>query len=63
MMTRDEFNNARFHANQWATYEGDRYYIISMSFPEGLFGLVSEKADIAPEEWNWVRCESVELDK
>ena len=58
-MTRQEFNNSSFHANTWVAYQNELKYVIAINFDEALFALTDEKADIHPEEWRWVRCESV----
>ena len=60
-MKRFEFDIADFGVNTWVTYKGDKKYVISLSFPEGLFALVDEKCDVPADDWSWVRCESVEL--
>ena len=58
-MTVDEFNNHRFGANMFVEYQGEKMYVISLSFPEALFGLVPDKSDYDPDEWSWVRCENI----
>ncbi len=60
-MTIEEFNKMGFHANMWVMYKGEKHYMISLSFPEALFGLVPTKEDYPPDEWSWVRCENCEL--
>lgn len=57
----EEFNSRRWHANTWVTYEGQKYYVISVNFPEGLLGLVPDKQDYPADEWSWVRCENIQL--
>ena len=56
-----EFKETGFHADMWVIYEGERKYIISVSFPEALLGLCDRKEDTPADEWTWVRCESVEI--
>lgn len=58
-----EFDNMEHHANMYVRYGGDVYYVISVNFPERLFGLVQSKADYPADEWLWVRCENVEVVK
>ena len=62
-MILEEFYNTRFGGNMFCTYQGQKKFIMSVSFEEALFGLTDEKADIHPEEWIWVRCENIELIK
>jgi len=62
-MKRFEFDNLEHHANMWVIHQGKKYYVISVCFPEALFGLVPQKEDYPADEWSWVRCESVELIK
>lgn len=63
-MQRAEFNAMPHHENMLVEYEGESYYVISVNFPEALFGLVPNKRDTFDvEEWTWVRCESVKLIK
>ena len=60
-MTIDEFNNMPHHANMWCRHEGKTYYIVSSNFDQALFGLIPHKEPTDPEEWQWVRCENVEM--
>ena len=47
----------------YVMYEGVKHYVIASNFTEGLFALVPERAPTPADEWQWVRCESVELVK
>ncbi|USD58944.1 hypothetical protein J4N45_10420 [Vibrio sp. SCSIO 43140] len=62
-MTRFEFDNTAFGGNMYAVYEGERKFIVSVNFPERLFGLLPERPadddEFDPWEIQWVRCESV----
>jgi len=60
-MTLEEFNNHSFGANMFVMYKGDKFYVISVSFEEALFGIVSDKSDYDPDEWSWVRCENITI--
>lgn len=63
-MQRAEFNTMQHHANMFVEYGDETYYVISVNYPEALFGLVPNKADSFDiDEWIWVRCESVALIK
>tara|TARA_R110000824_G_C14863152_1_gene641454 strand:- start:278 stop:457 length:180 start_codon:yes stop_codon:yes gene_type:complete len=58
-MTREEFDKTGFGANMKASYDdGIIYKVQSVSFTEGLVGLidVDEFDDVF-----WVRCESIDL--
>ncbi|MFQ3188901.1 MAG: hypothetical protein ACI936_000021 [Paraglaciecola sp.] len=43
------------------TYQGEKHYVISVNYPEALFGLVPQKEGYPTDEWSWVRCENVAL--
>lgn len=58
-MTRQEFNDSRFHVNTWVLYRNEMKYVIAIDFDEALFALVDEKLDTPADEWKWVRCESI----
>jgi len=60
-MTIDEFNKTRFGGGMWAKYKGEKYLVISVIFPEALFGLIPNEEDTPADEWMWARCENVEL--
>ena len=60
-MTITDFNNARHGANQFAMYDGKKYYVISVDFRESLFALVNDDEHTPPDEWMWCRCENVDL--
>lgn len=62
-MKRFEFDTMDHHANMFVNYMGKSHYVISVNFPEALFGLVPQKEDYPADEWSWVRCENVELIK
>ncbi len=57
-MTREEFNKTGFGANMKVSYDNGIYSILSVSFTEGLLGLVDRDCH---EDIFWVRCENVEL--
>lgn len=56
-----EFDTHRFHANTWVMYQGERKYVIAVSFDERLLALTDGKADHPADEWLWVRCENATL--
>ena len=60
-MTLEEFNNTRFGGNMFCIHQERKKFIMSVSFEEALLGLTNERADIPPEEWQWVRCENIEM--
>lgn len=62
-MTLTEFDNTPHHANMWVTYQNKKHYVISVDFPERLFALIEEKEAAPLDEWQWVRCENIELIK
>ena len=62
-MHRAIFNTIKHHAHMYVMYEGVKHYVIASNFSEGLFALVPERDHIPADEWQWVRCESVELIK
>lgn len=62
-MNRATFNTMEHHAHMYAMYEGAKHYVIASNFNEGLFALVPERKQTPADEWQWVRCESVELIK
>lgn len=60
-MTRDEFDSTRWGANMYANHDGAKKYIVAVDFEEGLIALINEKREVPAEEFQWVRCESVEI--
>ena len=60
-MTLEEFNKTRFGGNMFARYKNDTWFVMSVDFSEGLFGLTEHKKEYPADEWMWVRCENVEL--
>ena len=60
-MLLEEFNNHRFGASMYVTYQGRDMYVISVSFEEALLALVPDKSAYKPEEWVWVRCENITI--
>lgn len=60
-MTPSEFDSFKHHSMMWVMYNGHKKYIISLSFTERLFALVDDRGDFPADEWQWVRCENVEL--
>jgi len=62
-MHRAVFNIMKHHAHMYVMYRGARHYVIATNLNEGLFALVPERVPTPADEWQWVRCESVELIK
>lgn len=62
-MNRAIFNTMKHHTHMHVMYESVKHYVIASNFTEGLFALVPERAPTPADEWQWVRCESVELIK
>lgn len=58
-MTKEEFNDCKFHKGMQAKYYGDVRNIIGVNFVEKLIGLADETSD----EIEWVRCENIALIK
>jgi hypothetical protein len=57
-MTKEEFDNTKFHADMQCIYKGKTRELISVDFEERLIGLVSESD---PDMCDWVRCENINL--
>jgi len=55
-MTIEEFDKVGFCAGMVVTYCGCKYDVISVNFPESLFGLALDDDN---EDLMWVRCENV----
>jgi hypothetical protein len=62
-MTLSEFDSFKHHGMMWVMHNGRKKYVISLSFTERLFALVDDRGDFSADEWQWVRCENVELIK
>jgi|TARA_Y100001956_G_scaffold27558_1_gene27340 hypothetical protein len=62
-MTQYEFDTMGHNATMWVMYQGQRKYVIALSFTERLFALVDSKDSYPADVWQWVRCENVELIK
>lgn len=63
-MTPEQFDSTGFCGNMYATHENEKKFIMSVNFPERLFGLLPEKPDGSftdADMWQveWVRCENI----
>lgn len=60
-MNIEQFDKTRWGANMFVTHEGKKKYVIAVDFTERLLALTPARADYPADEWNWVRCENIEL--
>lgn len=63
-MTPEQFDETGFGGNTYAVHNGEKKFVISIHFPERLFGLLPEKpgndfSDADMWQVEWVRCENV----
>lgn len=62
-MKKEDFDEVRFTGGMRAMHNGKKKFVMSVDFPEGLFGLTDKLPgdDFDPWEMQWARCENVEL--
>jgi hypothetical protein len=60
-MNHKEFDEFRWGVNIYVEHKGIIKYVIAVDFEERLLALVFDRRYCPTEEWEWVRCENVEV--